>query len=62
MTLETRNYIDGQWRTGAATIENRNPSDVSDLIGFYEQADAGQVEQAIAAASAAPPAWAAAGP
>jgi aldehyde dehydrogenase (NAD+) len=62
VTLETRNYIDGQWRTGAATIENRNPSDVSDLIGFYEQADAGQVEQAIAAASTAQPAWAAAGP
>lgn len=62
MILETRNYIDGQWRSGSARIENRNPSDTSDLIGLYEQADASDVDEAIAAARAAQPEWAAAGP
>ena len=62
MTLETRLYIGGQWQRGAGTAENRNPSDVSDLIGQYEQAGAEQVDAAIAAAHAAQPAWAATGP
>ncbi|WP_119302890.1 aldehyde dehydrogenase family protein [Dongia deserti] len=62
MNLETRNYIDGQWRAGTGVVENRNPSDVADLIGSYEQADGGQVEEAIAAARSAQPEWATAGP
>jgi alpha-ketoglutaric semialdehyde dehydrogenase len=62
MSLETRNYIDGTWRAGAARVENRNPSNTSDLIGLYEQAAPDQVEEAIAAARAAQPAWAATGP
>ncbi|MEZ5829791.1 MAG: aldehyde dehydrogenase family protein [Dongiaceae bacterium] len=62
MTLETRNYIAGEWRSGPATVENRNPSDLSDLIGRYAQADGSQVDEAIAAARAAQPAWAATGP
>src|SRR5688572_12819237 len=62
MSVETRNYLDGTWCAGATRVENRNPSDTSDLIGLYEQADLDQVEQAIAAARAAQPAWAATGP
>lgn len=62
MTLETRNFIDGGWRAGTAQIENRNPSEPSDLIGLYAQADRAQVEEAIEAARAAQPGWAAAGP
>jgi aldehyde dehydrogenase (NAD+) len=62
MTLETRNFIAGQWQRGSGTVENRNPSDVSDLIGEYEQASAAQVADAIAAAQAAQAAWAATGP
>jgi aldehyde dehydrogenase (NAD+) len=62
MTLETRNYIDGTWRAGATRTENRNPSDPSDLIGHYAQADLAQVEEAIEAARAAQPGWAATGP
>ena len=38
MTLEKRNFIAGQWQDGAATVENRNPSDLSDVIGQYAQA------------------------
>ncbi|MFT6228997.1 MAG: aldehyde dehydrogenase (NAD+) [Paracoccaceae bacterium] len=54
-------YIDGTWETGASTIENRNPSDVSDLIGHYGQADAQQLDMALAAARKAQPIWWAAG-
>lgn len=33
MTSETRNYIAGQWQDGSQTVENRNPSDLADVIG-----------------------------
>src|SRR6476646_12047902 len=52
------NYINGQWVAGATWSKNVNPSDVSDVVGEYAQADAAQTEQAIAAARAAVPAWA----
>ncbi|WP_281855916.1 aldehyde dehydrogenase family protein [Litoreibacter halocynthiae] len=61
MTDLTQLYIDGVWTDGATQIENRNPSDTSDLIGMYAQADAGQLETALAAARRAQPAWWAAG-
>ena len=57
MTIETRNYIAGRWQEGTATIENRNPSDLSDVIGHFAQANAGQVDEAVAAARAALPLW-----
>ena len=53
-----RNYIAGEWVAGATTTINRNPSDRSDLIGEYAQADAAQTRAAVAAAQAAFPAWA----
>jgi len=52
------NYIDGQWVASDRYQANVNPSDLSDVIGEYAQADAAQVEQAIAAARRAFPAWA----
>ncbi|MGW8173296.1 MAG: aldehyde dehydrogenase family protein [Stutzerimonas stutzeri] len=52
------NYIDGQWVASERYQANVNPSDLSDVIGEYAQADAAQVEQAIAAARRAFPAWA----
>ncbi|NQD95579.1 aldehyde dehydrogenase family protein, partial [Pseudomonas sp. CrR25] len=55
------NYIGGQWVAGASYSRNLNPSDLSDLIGEYAQADAAQVEQAIAAARGAFPAWSTSG-
>ena len=61
MTLETRNHIAGRWQEGTSTIENRNPSDLDDVIGHYAQASAAQLDDAIAAARAAQPLWWAAG-
>jgi aldehyde dehydrogenase (NAD+) len=61
MTLETRNYIAGRWQDGAYTEENRNPSDLHDVIGHYAQASTAQVDEAIAAARMAQPIWWAAG-
>jgi len=61
MTDRTQLYIDGAWTEGATQIENRNPSDTSDLIGMYAQADAGQLDAALDAARRAQPLWWAAG-
>lgn len=58
---ETRLYIDGQWQSGATTVENRNPSHLGDVIGQFAQAGAGQLDEALAAARRAQPAWWAAG-
>ncbi|SUD90730.1 aldehyde dehydrogenase family protein [Psychrobacter phenylpyruvicus] len=51
-------YINGKWRTGTHTITNINPSDISETIGEYAQADESHVQQAIAAARCAQPEWA----
>lgn len=61
MAGEMRNYIAGQWVDGATTIEDRNPSDISDLIGHFAQATAAQLDDAVAAAALAQPLWWAAG-
>jgi len=53
------NYIAGEWVDGTNVTRDINPSDVSDVVGEYAQADAQQAERAIAAARAAAPAWAA---
>jgi aldehyde dehydrogenase (NAD+) len=55
------NYIDGQWVAGKNYQANINPSNLSDVIGEYAQADASQVEAAIAAARKAFPAWSTSG-
>lgn len=54
------NFINGEW-TGGDTIENRNPSDLSDLVGLFAQADNAQADSALAAAQNAQPLWAAQG-
>ncbi len=53
-----QNYIAGAWTAGANWTSNRNPSDLSDVIGEYAQADADQTKAAVAAAVQAFPAWA----
>ncbi|MBA1279265.1 aldehyde dehydrogenase family protein [Stutzerimonas stutzeri] len=55
------NYIDGQWVTGKNYQANINPSDLSDVIGEYAQADAAQVEAAVTAARKAFPSWSTSG-
>jgi acyl-CoA reductase-like NAD-dependent aldehyde dehydrogenase len=52
-----QNYIGGQWVDGSNWTPNRNPSDLSDVLGEYAQADAEQTNAAIAAAVQAFPAW-----
>ena len=56
MTQTFQNLIAGKWRDGQDTRENRNPSDLSDLIGIHAQADRGQLDEAVAAARDALPA------
>ena len=53
-----KNYIAGEWVAGESTIENRNPSDVSDIIGTYAQASAAQLDTALGAGRAAQKIWA----
>jgi len=53
-----KNFINGEWVAGSGAKENINPSDISDVVGEYAQADKTQTESAIAAAQAAQPAWA----
>lgn len=62
MQLETRSYIAGEWQAGAGTVENHNPSDRSDVIGHFAQADAAQLGAALAAARHAQTEWGATGP
>ena len=52
-----QNYVGGEWVDGATARKNINPSDLSDVIDEYAQADERQTEQAIAAAKQAAPSW-----
>ncbi len=52
------NFIAGQWIAGEGEIENRNPSDVSDVIGNFAQASAGQLDAALEKARDAQRIWA----
>ena len=52
------NLINGEWRAGDSYIPNTNPSNLQDVLGHYAQGDAAQVDAAVAAATAAFPAWA----
>ncbi|WPC03814.1 aldehyde dehydrogenase family protein [Pseudomonas benzenivorans] len=52
-----RNYINGEWVTGSSSLANISPANVQDVLGHYAQADAGQVEQALAAARAGQAQW-----
>ncbi len=57
MATQFPNYLAGEWVPGPTWSPNRNPSDLSDVIGEYAQADAGQTDAAVAAAKDAFPAW-----
>ena len=56
------NLIGGEWVAGARASRNVNPSDTSDVIGEYAQADAAQTRLAIAAARQAFAGWSASTP
>lgn len=55
------NFIGGAWTPGLAYAPNLNPSNLADVVGEYAQGDASQVDAAVAAATAAFPAWATGG-
>ncbi len=59
--LTAQNYIHGEWVEGVTTLENINPSDLSDTIGVYAQADVEQCSHALEAARTAQPQWQASG-
>ena len=52
------NLIGGEWTKGGSYSPNLNPSNLGDTIAEYAQGDASHVEAAVAAATAAFPAWA----
>ncbi len=56
-----QNYIAGDWVSGPSEIENRSPSDISDVIGHFTQASRAQLNDAIGAARDAQRSWAAYG-
>ena len=55
------NYIAGNWVAGASEVENRNPSDLSDLIGMFAQATPDQLDETLDQAQRAQVEWAASG-
>jgi acyl-CoA reductase-like NAD-dependent aldehyde dehydrogenase len=56
-----KNLIAGDWVDGSSEIENRNPSDLSDLVGIFAQATADQLEITLQQARHAQVEWAAYG-
>jgi len=61
MSIAGKNYIAGLWQAGESEVENRNPSDLSDLIGVYAQASSAQLQQTLEQAKVAQKEWAAYG-
>ncbi|MGC4011209.1 MAG: aldehyde dehydrogenase family protein [Pseudomonas sp.] len=57
MAQQYSHYVDGQWLAVTDATPNRNPSDLSDVVGDYALGDAALVSQAVEAARAAFPAW-----
>ena len=55
------NFIAGEWLEGISTIENRNPSDLTDLVGVFAQASLDQLEATLDQAHRAQAEWAAYG-
>ena len=55
------NLIAGNWAAGESEVENRNPSDLSDMIGMYAQASTHQLEETLSQAQVAQAEWAAYG-
>ena len=50
MTETKNNFLAGEWLAGDTSVENRNPSDLSDVIGHFAQASSSQLTKALDAA------------
>lgn len=57
MAVPNQNYIANEWVAGESEVENRNPSDISDVIGNYVQASKRQLEHALEAARSGQQIW-----
>lgn len=56
-----QNYIAGEWVNGISEVENRNPSDLSDVVGMFAQASSDQLDATLDQAHVAQAEWAAYG-
>lgn len=56
------NFVSGEWVSSSHSSKNINPSDITDVVGEYAQADVAQVNDAVAAAKKSQPAWGASAP
>ena len=52
-----QNFIAGEWVEGVSTVENRNPSDLSDLVGLFAQASSEQLDATLDEAQRAQREW-----
>jgi aldehyde dehydrogenase (NAD+) len=57
MPTSALNLIDGRW-TGEATVERRNPADITRVVAVAPSSSAADVDAAVSAAAAAQPGWA----
>jgi len=59
MAEQSKNYIDGKWRSAQSgnTFENRNPADRIDLIGLFPASGQADVDDAVLAAKKAFASW-----
>ena len=57
MSTVQKNLIAGSWQAGSGEIENRNPSDLSDLVGLYAQASSDQLQATLTQAKVAQKEW-----
>ena len=60
--MDFAHYIDGEWVGDSDVTTNTSPANPDDVIGTYARGDAARVDQAVSAALAAQPGWAAASP
>ena len=60
--MDFAHYIGGEWVGDSDVTTNTNPANRDDVIGTYARGDAARVDQAVSAALAAQPGWAAASP
>ena len=55
-------FLGGEWTGADDALESRNPSNTDDVVARFPNGGAAEVDQAVAAAAAAFPGWAAASP
>ncbi len=60
--MDFAHYIGGEWVGDSDVTTNTSPANRDDVIGTYARGDAARVDQAVSAALAAQPDWAAASP